>query len=169
MIHSDNPFSDPPEDRDPARQFRGRLAAGVTVVTAGSDAQATGLTVASLFLIEGAPSSIHFVAGPGTEFWDAIATSRKFIVHLCGEGQHGLAEVFAGLRPSPGGKLRATDWEPTEWGPALVDLPNRALCSLTSMVESGYAGIISGEIDRLELESLEKPLIYYRGRYRGLV
>jgi flavin reductase (DIM6/NTAB) family NADH-FMN oxidoreductase RutF len=168
MIHTDNPFSDPPDRREPARRFRGRLAAGVTIVTTGSEQEATGLTVASLFLVEGEPSSVHFVAGPGTEFWDAVATSRRFIVHLCGEGQHGLAEVFAGLRPSPGGKLDSANWEETPWGPALVDLPNRALCDMTSMEEVGHAGIIAGEVDRFEMETLDRPLIYFRGRYRTL-
>lgn len=168
MIHTDNPFADPPDQREPARQFRGRLAAGITIVTTGSDKDATGLTVASLFLVEGAPSSIHLVAGPGTEFWDAIVTSDRFIVHLCGEDQHGLAEVFAGLRPSPGGKLTSTEWAPTDWGPALKALPNRAFCRMTSMVETGYAGVIVGEVERFELEDFNRPLIYHRGRYRHL-
>ena len=168
MIHTDNPFADPPDRRQPDRQFRGRLAAGVAIVTAGSDHHATGLTVASLFLVEGEPSSLHFVAGPGTEFWDAVVFSGGFIVHLCGEDDHGLAEVFAGLRPSPGGKLTSTDWTPTEWGPALEALPNRAFCKMASVVETGSAGVIVGDVEKFELENLNRPLIYYRGRYRRL-
>jgi len=168
MIHTDNPFADPPDRREPDRQFRGRLAAGVTIVTTGSDEDATGLTVASLFLVEGEPSTIHFVAGPGTEFWDLVVTSGRFVVHLCGEDQHGLAEVFAGLRPSPGGKLTSAEWAPTEWGPALGELPNRAFCRMTSVVETGFAGVIVGDVEKFELDDLIRPLIYYRGRYRHL-
>ncbi len=47
-IHDEHPFVTPPEQRDPARRLRGRLAAPVTILTAGRDRNRTGLTVSSL-------------------------------------------------------------------------------------------------------------------------
>ena len=42
-VHEDHPFETPDEQRDPARRFRGRLAAPVTVITAGNGERSTGL------------------------------------------------------------------------------------------------------------------------------
>ena len=51
MIHDENPFVAPPEARDRARQLRGRLAAPVTIVTAGED----GMTASAVLVLEGDP------------------------------------------------------------------------------------------------------------------
>ena len=68
MIHSEHPFRPEPGDLDPARRFRGRIAAGVTIVTAGTGSKPTGLTVSSLLVIEGDPAYVELVvlvAGAG--------------------------------------------------------------------------------------------------------
>jgi hypothetical protein len=70
MIHSEHPFRQPPDDRDPARRFRGRLASGVTIVTAGIESNRTGLTVSSLLVVEGDPALAHLVVGPTTDLWE---------------------------------------------------------------------------------------------------
>jgi hypothetical protein len=39
---------------------------------------------------------------------------------------------------------------------------------MTSVVETGFAGVIVGDVEKFELDDLIRPLIYYRGRYRHL-
>lgn len=168
MVSPGNPFVPSEPERDPVRRFRGRLAAAVTIVTAGSGPRATGLTVSSLVIVEGEPGIVRAVVGPLTDLWDAIEDTEGFVVHVATSDQHPLADVFAGRRPNPGGLFAGSSWEPSEWGPVLVDLGDRVYCRLLQMEELGYSGMVTGRIDEIELSDLVDPLVYFRGAYRRL-
>jgi 3-hydroxy-9,10-secoandrosta-1,3,5(10)-triene-9,17-dione monooxygenase reductase component len=168
VIHSDNPFVDDPDSRDPVRRFRGRLSAPVTIVTAGDDTDRTGLTVSSLMIVEGEPGRIELVVGPTTDLWEAAAGTGRFVVHVCSDEDRALTEVFAGLRPSPGGIFAGLEVSQTDWGPVIDPLTNRAYCSFGDRRELGYSGVISGTIDRVEVAELNRPLTYFRGKYHTL-
>lgn len=168
MIHSENPFRAEPGDRDPARRFRGRLAAGVTIVTAGSDSERTGLTVSSLFVIEGEPALILLLAGPASDLWSLSSETGRFIVHICHYEHHRLADVFAGLSPSPGGLFATVGTTTSDWGPVLTDLPDRLYCRFVSREETGWSGVIRGTVDKVEVSDLTDPLIHFRSGYRHL-
>lgn len=163
-----NPFVPPVEDREPLRRFRGRLAAPVTIVTAGSGRRRSGLTVSSLFVIEGEPGQIHLVIGPLTDLWDVIEETRRCVVHIARSQHHAAADVFAGLRPSPGGPFAAVETSESEWGPVIADMPDRAYCRMVSCREVGWSGVIETEVDRVELSEGIEPLIHHRGSYHGL-
>ena len=126
MIHSGHPFRPDPGERDLARQFRGRLAAGVTIVTAGVESTRTGLTVSSLLVIQGDPALAHLVVGPTTDLWAVASATGRFVIHICRYDDRHLADVFAGLWPAPGGPFATTGSSQSDWGPVLDDLPDRA-------------------------------------------
>ena len=168
MIHADHPFADLPEDRDPVRRFRGRLANPVAIITSGDEDRRVGLTVSSLFVAEGEPGRVHAVVGPNSDLWDVAAETERFVVHVCGVEASSLAEVFAGLRPSPGGLFATTNTSPSKWGPLLDELPDRLFCSLESRVNSGHSGVLVGVVDTVELSDIKDPLVYFRGTYRSL-
>ncbi len=167
-IHDGNPFADPEPAREMWRRFRGRLAAPVTIITSGQQGQMSGLTVSSLVLIEGMPPVVQAVIGPLTDLWSSIAETGRFVVHICDVGHQPLADVFAGLRPSPGGVFAATSHEEGEWGPVLTAIPDRMHCELASLTEVGHAGVVTGEAAGVEISELTEPLIHFRGKYRGL-
>lgn len=167
-IHNEHPFAPGPEERDRPRRFRGRLAAGVTIVTSGGPDDRTGLTVSSLLLIEGDPATIQLVVGPTAELWDVVARTGRFVVHVCHGGQHALADTFAGLRPSPGGVFATVDVEDTEWGPVIHGIEDLAYCSVVDRAEVGYSGLLTGSVDEVTLSDLADPLVYFRGSYRRL-
>lgn len=168
MIHDDNPFLDTPDQRDPIRRFRGRLVAPVTIVTAGSGDRRSGLTVSSLNVIEGEPGLVQLVVGPTSDLWETAHESGGFIVHVCRDEDRHLAEVFAGLRPSPGGMFSRLELTDSDWGPVIDGLGARAYCNYTERKEAGYSGVLSGEIDHIDVGDLDNPLIYFRGGYRTL-
>jgi flavin reductase (DIM6/NTAB) family NADH-FMN oxidoreductase RutF len=168
MIHSEHPFRQPPDDRDPARRFRGRLASGVTIVTAGIESNRTGLTVSSLLVVEGDPALAHLVVGPTTDLWELAPETGRFIIHVCRHDDNQLADVFAGLAPSPGGVFANLNTEQTDWGPAVADLRDRAYCTFVSAEEAGWSGLIVGRIDRVEVTDLLDPMVHYRSGYRRL-
>jgi flavin reductase (DIM6/NTAB) family NADH-FMN oxidoreductase RutF len=166
VIHDENPFAESGDDL--LRRFRGRLASPVTIITAGVGDSQTGLTVSSLFAIEGDPALVYAAVGPNSDLFDVVQSTGKLVVHICQEGQDGLAEVFAGLRPSPGGMFASIDWEPSDWGPVLSAVPDRAFCSLQSIEERGWSGVLIGEVDNIAHTDLVAPLVHFRGAYRKL-
>jgi flavin reductase (DIM6/NTAB) family NADH-FMN oxidoreductase RutF len=167
-VTGDNPFVPPIDERDPVRRFRGRLAAPVTIVTAGEGAHRAGLTVSSLFVIEGEPGRIHMAVGPLTELWDVLADTGRCVVHIARPEHRHVADAFAGLRPSPGGPFAAAESSASEWGPILGAMPDRASCRVTSMSELGWSGVVETEIAHLELSDRPDSLIHHRGRYRRM-
>lgn len=163
-----NPFVPSADDREPVRRFRGRLSAPVTIVTAGSGRTRAGLTVSSLVVIEGDPGVIHLVIGPLTDLWEVVVQTGRCVVHIAEAQHHGASDVFAGLRPSPGGPFASVDTVASEWGPVIAEMNNRAYCTVVAHREVGWSGIIETQVDRVELSERLEPLVHHRGTYRGL-
>lgn len=165
---TDNPFVPPVDERDPARRFRGRLAAPVTIVTSGPASDRAGLTISSLFVVEGEPARVHLVVGPVSDLWDRMAETGLCVVHIAGERHRAMADVFAGLRPNPGGPFAGTAVDDSEWGPVLGELADRAFCRVVDQSEEGWSGVVVAEVDRIELGDDPTPVVHHRGRYRRL-
>jgi len=169
-IHEgEHPFIPPEDERDPVRRLRGRLAAPVTIVTAGDAGNRAGLTVSSLMLAEGDPGSVHFLLGPTADVYDAMTRTDRLVVHVLAGESRTLSEVFAGRRPSPGGPFVGVTTTDSEWGPVIEEIEDRAYCSGVSVTEHGYSLLVSASIDQVAIADLTNPLLYFRGRYRGLV
>lgn len=163
-IHNENPFLPPPEARDRARQLRGRLAAPVTIVTAGRD----GMTASAVLILEGSPPRIVVAINEAAEFHDAVRETKRFVVHVATGEHRQLADRFAELAPSPGGLFAGLEVIDTEWGPLLPGFPNWAGCLVEDAYNVGWQVLLIGEIEHFELAELDDPLLYFRGRYRSL-
>jgi 3-hydroxy-9,10-secoandrosta-1,3,5(10)-triene-9,17-dione monooxygenase reductase component len=168
MSNVPDPFATPAELRDPARRLRGRLVAPVTVWTAGPPAAPVGLTISSALIAEGRPAAIVGLVNPTTDLWEVVRQTGTFVVHVLERRHRRLAELFAGRMPSPGGAFAALDARPTRWGPVLTDVPNRCCCRLEAIRRLGYQSLIEGAIEATDVGSLDEPLAYFQGRYRGL-
>lgn len=165
-IHDEHPFSDPEGARDPVRRFRGRLAAPVTVVTAGDVDHPVGLTVSSLVVAgDEASGMVHFVLGPESYVWDVIERTEGFVVHVLDRSQRALADRFAGIRPSPGGPFAGVDLGPSEFGPLITDCPTRAGCRFAGVRAEDDHLLVSGSIESVTVHDLTAPLQWFRGGY----
>lgn len=163
-IHSEHPFQTPPEQRDRARQLRGRLAAPVTIITSGTD----GMTASAVFVVEGNPPRVIIGISETADFHEAVNTTGRFVMHI-GEYRHRpLSDRFAEIAPSPGGLFAGLETVATPWGPRIVGFDNWAGCRLEGTMAVGAQILVVGEIEELDLGELEDPLIYFRGRYRKL-
>jgi 3-hydroxy-9,10-secoandrosta-1,3,5(10)-triene-9,17-dione monooxygenase reductase component len=164
-VHYEHPFVTPLELRVPARRFRGRLAAPVTIWTAGEPGSEVGLTVSSVLVAEGDPPLLMGLISSTSDLWDAVQQSGAFVVHILEEGDEVLAERFAGLRPSPGGVFADLDFKASEWGPVLTGISNRAACRFAGAEDAGYQLLVRGEIADFVFDELTDPLVYFRGRF----
>jgi 3-hydroxy-9,10-secoandrosta-1,3,5(10)-triene-9,17-dione monooxygenase reductase component len=167
-VHYTDPFATPPQARTAARRFRGRLSAGVTIWTAGDPRSRVGLTISSMAVAEGSPSIALGLMNDTTDLWERIRETGTFVIHILTEGDREIADRFAGLRPSPGGVFSGLDVDDGDWGPVIGTLSERAYCRYLETSETGYQQLVRGEIERIELSELTRPLVYFRGRYRAL-
>jgi 3-hydroxy-9,10-secoandrosta-1,3,5(10)-triene-9,17-dione monooxygenase reductase component len=165
-----DPFLPPVSDRDAARQFRGRLAAPVTIWTSKSSENGPiGVTVSSLCVAEGTAPVVIGLLQPLSKYWEDLQATERFVVHIVPSDELRIANEFAGLYPGP------VSWESyemidTEWGPALQRLKSRAYCKLDGVLETGDSLLVRGTIEKIEIDDeTSSPLVHYRSRYYELV
>ena len=167
-VGSRPPFAVPPERRSPARRLRGRLVAPVTVWTAGHLPGGAGLTVSSVLVAEGEPARVLGLIDPTSAFFEAAHETRAFVVHVLAAGDQALAERFSEVRPPIRGPFERLEVAESPWGPVLGGSRPRAACRLAGSMPVGYAELVEGVIEQLELPDLEGPLAYLHGRYRSV-
>jgi 3-hydroxy-9,10-secoandrosta-1,3,5(10)-triene-9,17-dione monooxygenase reductase component len=167
-VGSQPPFAVPPERRDPARRLRGRLVAPVTVWTAGQLPGGAGLTVSSVLVAEGEPARLLGLIDPTSAFWEAMQATGGFLVHVLAAGDRALAERFSEVRPPIRGPFERLAVAESPWGPVLGGRRPRAACRLAGSTPVGYAELVEGLIEQLELPGLEDPLAYLHGGYRSV-
>jgi 3-hydroxy-9,10-secoandrosta-1,3,5(10)-triene-9,17-dione monooxygenase reductase component len=141
---------------------------GVGVWTSGHNDARTGLTISSMIVAEGSPTIVLGLMNDTTDLYEAINDTGAFVVHLLGARHRVIADRFAGLRPSPGGLFVGIETEEGEWGPVMTRFPNRVHCRYLRTTQAGYQELVTGEAERIELDDLVDPLVYFRGRYRVL-
>ncbi|HZD00035.1 MAG TPA: flavin reductase family protein [Actinomycetes bacterium] len=163
-----HPFATPHQRRDPARRLRGRLVAPVTVWTAGRLPGGAGLTVSSLLVAEGQPPRLLGLIDSTSAFWEATRETRAFVVHVLTAADRPLADRFGEIRPPVRGAFDGLEVAGSPWGPVLGGRRPRAACRLAGSAPVGYAELVEGVIEQLELPELEDPLIWLRGAYRSL-
>jgi len=161
-IHSGDPFATPAGDRSPVRRLRGRLAAPVTVWTAPGPA---GLTVSSVLVADGTPGLVLGLVDEESELLAAARTAGVFLVAPLAPGQERLADRFAGVLPAPGGLFAGLACTGTRYGPLPDGLAGWAGCRLLDVAPVGYAVLVRGEIEQVELGEPAGALLYLRGRY----
>ena len=167
-VGSQPPFAVPPERRDPARRLRGRLVAPVTVWTAGRPPGGAGLTASSVLVAEGQPARLLGLIDPTSAFWEAAQETRAFVVHVLAAGDRALAERFTEIRPPIRGPFERLEVAESPWSPVLGGSRPRAACRLTGSVPLGYAELVEGVIERLELHDLDDPLAWLHGAYHAV-
>jgi flavin reductase (DIM6/NTAB) family NADH-FMN oxidoreductase RutF len=183
QIHDTDPFATPDSDRSPVRRMRGRLAAAVTLWTAGDSAAGSavsspagsgdrigpaGLTVASTLVADGEPGRVLGLVDSESELWAAASATGRFAVATLGPAHRQLADRFAGLFPAPGGLFATGEWIDTSYGPVPADAGAWMGCRLDGAREYGWSLLVEATIETVELVGENAPLMYYRGRYRSL-
>lgn len=166
-IHSEHPFLEPESERDPGRRLRGRLGGAVTLWTAGSGTDRTGLTVSSVMVAHGDPAHVLGLVDPESDVAAAVSAGGTAVVQLLEWSHRDLADAFAGVAPAPGGPFRMGTWEESEWGPVLHGVSAWAgVRFIGSAAEVGWSLLLDGVVEHVSLsEETAPPLVHRRGRY----
>jgi flavin reductase (DIM6/NTAB) family NADH-FMN oxidoreductase RutF len=162
-IHSEHPFRDPVPDT--VRRLRGRIGGAVTLWTSAADRPA-GLTVSSVMVAAGEPPCVLALVDPDSDLAEALTGSSHGLLHLLQWRHRGLAEMFAGSAPAPGGPFAQARFEPTPWGPRLADVTSWAGLVLRDARQVGWSLLVTAEVEHLEVGTEDEPLIHRRGRYQ---
>jgi len=151
-------------------QFRAllrRQAATVTVVTAAGDPP-VGFTATSFTSVSLRPPLVSFCLDKGSSSWPTVAAAPHVAVHLLGEGQHEVAQIFA-----TSGIDRFAAYPHWRIGPYDVPLLDEAIawlvCRVVDRVPAGDHAIVLAEplIGHHHDEEVA-PLLYHMGRYASL-
>jgi 3-hydroxy-9,10-secoandrosta-1,3,5(10)-triene-9,17-dione monooxygenase reductase component len=140
----------------------------VTVWTAGQLPGGAGLTVSLVLVAEGQPARLLGLIDPTSAFWETAQETGAFIVHVLAAGDRALAERFSEVRPPIRGPFEGLEVAESPWGPLLGGSRPRVACRLAGSTPVGYAELIEGVIEQLELVDLEDPLAYLHGGYRSV-
>ena len=158
---------------DAARAFRGfagQVVTGVSVVVVMSDCEPMATTVGSLVAASWEPPLLAMMLQAGSRLDAALGIGGQFTVNLLGETDHGLARRFArpgrdqGWAAFAGIRLRRRDPLPPVFAAAVA----WAHCAVTEVIPIGDHRCHVGEVREAERDDALSPLIYYRGRFRGL-
>ncbi|MQW76512.1 flavin reductase [Nocardioides sp. dk4132] len=184
-IHSTHPF---PTGEDPVRRLRGRLGGAVSLWTTGAGADRAGLTVTSLMVAAGEPARLLGLIDPDSDLADALADAAgdsgdsgdsggssgssgsegdgaRCVVQLLSWPDRGLADMFAGTAPAPGGVFGQAEFEQTPWGPRLASATTWAGVRLESVTSLGWSDLLTCVVEELVVGEDREPLAHRRGRY----
>jgi flavin reductase (DIM6/NTAB) family NADH-FMN oxidoreductase RutF len=164
-IHDSHPFAG--ED-DPVRRFRGRLGGTVTLWTSGDPDSRAGLTVTSLMVANGETPRVLALLDPDSDLVEELRRTGRAV----GPREHlhdrGLAEMFAGTAPAPGGMFRQAAFVDTAYGPRLASAATWAGVELEEEREVGWSALVTCRLVRAEAGEDVDPLGHRRGRWLRL-
>jgi flavin reductase (DIM6/NTAB) family NADH-FMN oxidoreductase RutF len=150
--------------------FAGQLVTGVTAVVTLDGGEPLATTAGSVVAASWEPPLLAVFFQTGSRMAAALNRSQRFTVNVLGEADHGLARRFA--RPdrkhgwaalSDIGLLRR-DQAP----PVLSGAIAWAECATVQTIPLGDHLCYIGQVLELDRHDGMAPLVYYRGRLRGL-
>jgi len=163
-IHTTHPFAD--AEPDDVRRFRGRLGGAVTLWTTGTADERAGLTVSSLMVANGESPRVLALVDPDSDLHDLLARTGRAVVQVLSWADRGLAEVFAGTAPAPGGAFRQADFVDTEWGPRLASATTYAHVALVADEPLGWSALLTCELVSAHVGAEDEPVLgHRRGRF----
>jgi 3-hydroxy-9,10-secoandrosta-1,3,5(10)-triene-9,17-dione monooxygenase reductase component len=149
------------------RRVMGHFCSGVVVVTSSADSRAFGMAVQSFTSLSLDPPLVSICPACTSTSWPLIRDTGRFCVNILGSRQERLSRRFS---VSGGDKFAGVDWEPTSMGmPGLRGVLAWIDCKIEAEHPAGDHTIVIGRVLDLRLgESLQGPLLFFRGHYEAL-
>lgn len=142
------------------------VAEGVSIVTAGTGDDRTGLTVTSAASLSTEPPTMIVCVNRNASAWPVIQKYRHFCINYLARTQRDVAERFAGS----GGVKGRDRYAGASWttlvtqAPVLTDALASIDCHVEEFIERHTHAIIIGRVGAVHVNG-GKPLVYGHGRY----
>jgi len=147
------------------REVMGRLAGGVTVVTAvGGDGQPYGFTATAVCSVSLDPPLVLVCVTREAHTPGAIRAAGRYALNFLSSGDASRADRFAASR---GRKFEGVEWAAAPGGsPLLSGILAWVECDVERNVEAGDHTIFIGRVTAADIESAnEAPLVHFGGLY----
>lgn len=155
------------EDRELRRVF-GHFATGVSVVTAMSGGEPSGLTVNSLASLSLEPPQLIVCLKRGNRSYAAFRDARTFAVNVLSEDQAGLSRLFASTLARKFDGVEHT-FGRASGAPLIAGAHAWLECEVAAVFDPpGTHAIVVGRLLHFALGDAERPLLFHAGTYRAL-
>jgi flavin reductase (DIM6/NTAB) family NADH-FMN oxidoreductase RutF len=153
-------------DKNELRRVMGHFATGVTIITTVSKSgQLFGLTANSVTSVSLEPPLLLISVDKKADSYPCFEQSKVFTVNILSDSQEALSRKFA---VSGGNKFEGVAYHMGANGvPIILGAVSYIECRVYATYDGGDHTLHLGEIQQAETHA-GKPLLFYRGGYRGL-
>jgi flavin reductase (DIM6/NTAB) family NADH-FMN oxidoreductase RutF len=153
-----------PTDARRLRDAFGAFATGVTVVTArGDDGGRVGLTANSLTSVSLDPPLLLFCPAQTASALPVLQASKRFAINVLAVDQRAIADRFGRKNVD---RFAGAEWEDWDGLPVLSGALANFACTLFADHDGGDHRVVIGAVQRLRVNAVHDPLLYFRGAYR---
>jgi flavin reductase (DIM6/NTAB) family NADH-FMN oxidoreductase RutF len=153
-----------PTDARRLRDAFGSFATGVTVVTGrGVDGMRVGLTANSLTSVSLDPPLLLFCPARTASALPTLEASKRFAINVLASDQRAVADRFARRDVD---RFADAAWDDWDGLPILTGALANFACTLFADHDGGDHRVIIGRVERLRMNAVHDPLLYFRGAYR---
>ena len=153
-------------DPDRFRTVLGHFATGVTVVTGGGEEGPSGVAANSFTSVSLDPPLVLVCMAHSSRTWPLIRETGAFAVNFLGDDQEEVGRRF-GARGTE--RFSGMAWDAgTTGSPVLQESLAFVDCRIEAEYEAGDHVIVVGRVVDLGVVREGRPLIFWRGGYRGL-
>jgi len=142
-----------------------RLAATVTIITAGSPGQRHGITATAVTSLSMDPPSLLVCVNRSSSLHSLLGESNRFCVNLLRSEQADLSNAFSGKLPSEERFLHGAWKEDKDGLPYLADAQASIFCTRHGAVDHGSHSIFIGAVESVRMIDEVSPLLYSNGAY----
>jgi flavin reductase (DIM6/NTAB) family NADH-FMN oxidoreductase RutF len=159
-----------PVDSTEFRNIMGHFATGVTVITTTVGEKLHGMTANAVASLSLDPVMVLICVDKDTHTHVLLDEGRVFAVNILTEHQEAVSQVFAKKAEPETGSLRGHKFRRGSTGaPILEGCLAYLECRVKGVLEGGDHSIFLGEVVDQAIVNDASPLLFYRGRYHGLV
>ncbi len=140
-----------------------RLAATVTIVTAGREGWRFGMTATAVTSVTATPPTLLICINRSASIHDIIVETKGFCVNILGTHHADLVGPFGGGAEGEA-RFGHGAWSHRDGGlPFLDDAQASLFCAVRQTVEYGSHSVLIGEVLSVHLSDAIAPLLYQNG------
>lgn len=152
-------------DQRDYRTTIGLFATGVTVITARAGDDTRGMTANAVTSVSLDPLLLLVCIDRRARMAGAVVEAGRFAVNILRADQEPISRHFAGS-PQPDVAPAMVD---LAGAPVLAESMAALVCAVERVLDGGDHLIVIGRVEALRRDDeAAEPLLYFRGRYRGL-